>query len=467
MFNFTTSKQVKALQRQVMQLTQAATVANVGHTILPALAYYPDWSVVSHADRYSTSDDIYAIIQTVVRAALTIPFYGYEITDDKALRQLKSLSFNSPIRARKAYQQKALEDLPDGDPLSDLLEDPFLGFNRYDGWEAVYITLLTQGEVFLYKLRPELGVNAGKTQKLGFMYPQFTVLKISHNYPKELVGYDYVVDGVKVIENIPKEDVIHIKYFNPHLPTTPEQFRGLSPLKVLARRLTRIDKALTTSVSQLQNGGVPGIVYDKTPGLAPEVITARRDNFLKYLTNETNTGAPYFAANELGYLEIGLSLVDMEVAALDKIDFKKLCNAYGISDRLLNNDATGSEVSDDNARKSLYTNAVLPMVTRITEALNKGLAGEYTDKRRFISPDITEVPELQADMKELASILSSLPIMIPNNVLEAFNFGRIDDEIMDKVYVKSGYTALEDIQPIPDIPDGDPLADLTKQDEIL
>lgn len=453
MFNFSSSKEVKALQRQVQQLTQAATLASVAGTMLPALAYYPDWSVVSHADRYSTSDDIYSIIQTITRTANTIPLYGYEVTDDKALKQLKSLSFNSPVRARKTYQQKALEDLPDGDPITDLLEDPFLGFNKYDGWEAIFITLLTQGEVFLYKLRPELGVNAGKTQKLGFMYPQYTVLRVTYNYPKEVVGYDYVVDGVKVIENIPKEDVIHIKYFNPHLPTTPDQFRGLSPLKVLARRLTRIDKALTTSVSQLQNGGVPGIVYDKTPGASVEVSTARRDNFLKYLTNENNTGAPYFAANELGYLEIGLSLVDMEVAALDKIDFKKLCNAYGISDRLLNNDATGSEVSDDNARKALYTNAVLPMITRIAEALNKALTVEHTDKKRFISADITEVPELQADMKELASILSSLPIMIPNNILEAFNFGTIDDEIMNKVYVKSGYTALEDIQPVADIPD--------------
>lgn len=453
MFNFSSRKEVKALQRQVLQLSQAVTVANAGNALIPALASYPDWSVVTNASRYSTSDDIYSIIQLISRTAVTIPFYGYEITDDKALKQLKALSFKAPVRTRKAYQQKALEDLPEGDPLTDLLEDPFLGFNRYDGWEAIYITLLTQGEVFLYKFRPELGVNAGKTQKLGFMYPQYTILKVTQAYPKEVVGYDYIVDGVKVRENIPVSDVIHIKYFNPQLPTTPDQFRGLSPLKVLTRRLTRIDKALNTSVSQLQNGGVPGIVYDKSPALDPTVVTSRRDNFLKYLTNEANTGAPYFAANELGYLEIGLSLVDMEVAALDKIDFKKLCNAYGISDRLLNNDATGSEVSDDNARKALYTNAVLPMVTRITEALNKGLLEDFKDKRRFIAPDITEVPELQADLKEMATILSTLPIMIPNNILEAFNYGRIDDEIMDKVYVKNGYTALEDIQPVADIPD--------------
>jgi HK97 family phage portal protein len=455
MFNFSSSKEVKALQRQVLQLTQAATIANIGSVFSTALASYPDWSIVSNASRYSTSDDIYSIIQTISRTAVTIPFYGYEITDDKALRHLKNLSLKVPIRTRKTYQEKALEDLPDGDPINDLLEDPFLGFNKYDGWEAIYITLLTQGEVFLYKFRPELGVNAGRTQKLGFMYPQYTVLKVTQTYPKEVVGYDYIVDGTVIRANIPVNDVIHIKFFNPQLPTTPDQFRGLSPLKVLTRRLTRIDKALTTSVSQLQNGGVPGIVYNKTPGVSVETSTARRDNFLKYLTNETNTGAPYFAADELGYLEIGLSLVDMDVAALDKIDFKKLCNAYGISDRLLNNDATGSEVSDDNARKALYLNAVLPMVTRISEALNKGLLEDFKDKKRFISPDITEVPELQSDMKEMASILSTLPIMVPNNILEAFNYGRIDDEIMDKVYVKSGYTALEDIQPVADIPDDD------------
>lgn len=467
MFNLPSRKEVKALttlatslQQQVVSLTRAATLANVS-SVLSTLNYFPDWRVVGNAERYSSSDDVYSIINLIVKTTCTIPFYVYEVKDEKALKSLKR---SKAVAAQKVYQLKALEDLPETDKVAALIADPFLGFSSYEGWEALLVTLLTQGEVFLYKIRPDLGVNAGLTQKLGFMFPQNTVLKVSTVYPYEVYGYQYVVNGQVVADNIPVEDVIHIKYFNPDIKTDVDRFRGLSPLKVLARRLARMDKGLDISTSQLQNGGVPGIVYDKGPGfVAPSndgsgevsVTSSRRDNFLKYLVNEANKGAPYFAGSELGYIQLGLPLTDMDLATLDKIDFKKLCNAYGVSDRLLNNDATGSEVSDDNARKGLYTNAVLPLVTRIAEAFNRGILPDFTDKKRHIQADITEVPELQADMKESADIIAALPIFIPNNVLETFNFGRIDDELMDKVYVKNGYSLLEDLQPVDPVDEDD------------
>jgi hypothetical protein len=41
--------------------------------------------------------------------------------------------------------------------------------------------------------------------------------------------------------------------------------------------------------------------------------------------------------------------------------------------------------------------------------------------------------------------------MQPNLILEAFKYGKSEDPLMDKYYIKSGYTALDDMQPVPDL----------------
>jgi hypothetical protein len=144
-----------------------------------------------------------------------------------------------------------------------------------------------------------------------------------------------------------------------------------------------------------------------------------------------------------------LKLADLEVAELSKIDFKKLCNAFGVSDILFNNDSSSTESNVKEQMKRLYTNTILPIAILVKDALNKSLV---TDENVIINYDLSGVTELQDDMKEKAAIFSQLPIMIPNDILEAFNYERQKDPLMDKVYVKNGYTLIEDLGVPQDLP---------------
>jgi HK97 family phage portal protein len=342
-----------------------------------------------------------------------------------------------------------------------LLENPCEQMSKYEFFEAVYTFLYSCGEAFILKERPALGVNAGLTAQLIILYPANIVIKVTDTLPRKVAGYDYVVDGYKVYENIPVEDMIHIKYFNPSMDFNGSELRGLSPLKALAKRLTAMDANIDTVVAQMQNGGVETIVYEKgelTDG-AREIIGSRKDNFYRFLKDPSNARMPYFAVGEMGAIPIGLSNKDLQVLEQAKFDFKKLCNAYGVSDILFNNDSASTESNVNEMTKRLYTNAVLPNVYRVKDALKMALLPEFEkgakftsvneigemevvrvqgdNKKRDLQVDITEIPELQEDMKQMADIFAALPVIIPNKILEAFKYEVSTDPLMDKAYIKT------------------------------
>ena len=419
------------------------------------IAVYPTYDIAAYSERYVTTDDLYSIFNKIATHSARIPIYGYLVKDDAAKKKLNKIKQpHLKQHEVKSLSLKALEDLPETDPVEQLLEFPCEGMSKFEFYYAIHTFLLSAGEAFILKVRPEFGKNAGKPVTLQILYPQNVILKVSDTLPRKVMYYDYTINGQKVFENIPAEDVIHIKYFNPQIDYSGSELRGLSPLRVLLRRLERLDSNMNVSVAQMQNGGVNTIVFDKAPNDtgAVEIVGARKDNYYRFKNNSANTGAPFFASGEMGAIQLGLSLADLSVLELANVDFKKLCNAYSISDRLFNNDATGSEVSDDNARKGLYTDACLPNVYRIVDALKLNLLNEFTDKKRELLADVSEIPELQENYKELAETFAAMPVIIPNEIMRAFKYEVSTDPNMDKPYIKTGYMSMDEAQGIEDLP---------------
>ena len=397
--------------------------------VLSNLTISPNYKVYDNADRYCTTDDVYSIINRIATTTAMIPLLSYIKEADKTLTETE-----------------------EGDPLFDLLESPFEGMTKFESLYAIAATILMQGESIIYKEVPEFGPDKGKVIKLHYLEPYNVRIKVTAGFPRKILFYQYTVNGVIILDNIPPSEIIHTKYFNPEFGITGNELRGLSPLKVLTKRLTRIDSNNDVATAQLQNGGVPGILYEKGSfDDVADVLGKRKKALLDYFTNRNNVGVPYVAAGDMGWIEMGLKLVDLQVADLAKIDFKKLCNAFSVSDRLFNNDATGSEISDKSARVGLYTDSALPLVMRIRDSFNKSLVIHFKDKKRIVKEDISEIPELQKNIKEMADAFAALPIMIPAQIMDAFKIQKTGDmTLLENVYVKSGYQLLEDLT-MPDL----------------
>jgi HK97 family phage portal protein len=434
---FGQTKLVNNLQEQVKALRQS----NLSNVISVSTSIYPSWQSIENIETYITVDDVYSIISYLAQTAARIPMYGYEIVDDNAMKSMKKYSKTSLLG--KHYQTKAMQDLPDQDKFVE-----FLNGISYEDLVMYYTILYISGELFLYKEIIELGPNAGKVI-LHPMKGQNMVVKVSEYFPQRVIGYEYFDSGFE--GSLGLDEVIHVKYYNPTI-MNGQQWRGLSPLQVLSKRLTRWNAAMDASVSQMQNGGVPGIVYEKSD-FAIETLGQRKNDFANYLRNSSNKGAPYFAAGEMGYLQLGLSMADMDVSDLSGIDFTKLCNAYKFPEILLNNQDSSTYDNVATAEKLLYTNSVLPNIYLFRDALLKGIVPVYaTDGvKRTIEIDLSEIPTLQENMKMQADALDAMWWTTPNEKRDMMGFEELDEPMMNQIIIDGGKQLITDLGAVPDV----------------
>lgn len=433
---FGTSKIVNDLQKQVKQLQRA----NLGFTFNASTSIYPTWQVIQNIDAYTTVDDVYSIISLLAETAARVPMYGYEVISEPAMKSYKKLGQQS-IQG-KYFRRKAMIDLPDNDKFVK-----FIDSISYEDKIKYYSILYITGELFLYKDVVELGPNAGKINLYPLNNQNVTVI-ISEEFPQRVVGYKYLDIGFD--GTFTTDEVIHVKYYNPTI-TNGLQWRGLSPLQVLSKRLTRLNAGMDASVAQMQNGGVPGIVYEKSD-YAIESLGQRKNDFASYLRNSSNKGAPYFAAGEMGYLPLGLSLADMDVNTLSGVDFTKLCNAYKVPEVLLNNQDGSTFNNVNTALKMLYTNTILPNIYLFRDALIAGILPMYNDGiKRTVEIDISAIPALQEDMQAQASALNQMWWITPNEKREIQMFEELEEPLMNQILIDGGKMLLTDLGVVPDV----------------
>lgn len=246
------------------------------------------------------------------------------------------------------------------------------------------------------------------------------------------------------------EEVLHSRYFNPDFDLNGSELVGLSPLRAAAKVLQRSDDETDYSVAAFQNSGISGIVSNEA--LSPDAsnvqeIGQMKSAFYAEATGKANARKLMFTAGKINYTQIGLSPVDMNLIESEKMTFKALCNVYGVSTVLFNDGQSSTESNVKEMVKQLYTNAALPEVYAFRDAVNNQIVPKFnTDKvKYYVDCDLSEITVLQEDMKAMADTFNALPIMIPNFILETMGYGRQDDPSMDKVYIKNGYTPIDEL----------------------
>ena len=453
---FFDGKKIKALSQQVKALQQQNSLYALSDNFKRQIAVYPSYDITDNAERYATTDDIYSIVRMLSTTAAMIPLRGYLVKDGKAAKSLRQIRqpHKVPLQA-KALMIKALEELSDNDPLNILLEHPSDTLSKFEFFEVIYTSLFLDGECIILKERPALGVNSGTITNLIFLNSANVIINVSETLPREIVSYSYRIGGQMIYENIDPNDIIHVKYYNPEVSYMGYELRGLSTIRVLARRLTQGDSNDNVQTAQMQNGGIETIVYDKAPNdqAAVDINGTRKDNFYRFLKNKNNAGAPFFASGEMGVLQLGSNLADLKVIESSNINFKKLCNAFGTSDVLFNNGESSTESNVNVMTVRTYSNTVLPNVYRVRDALIKGLTKEFRGVNYEIKEDISEITELQPNTKMMAEWLAIAWWVTPNDKLEMMRFARNPDPMMDQPFIPVGIQTLEELAGIANIPD--------------
>jgi HK97 family phage portal protein len=418
-------------------------------------------------DGYNVSSAVYSIVSSIAGAASYIPLRAYIIKDEKAMRKLRAMGGPDFRKDDGAFRwarlkEMALEEVPDDDSLQMLLDHPNNILDRSTFYEtAVGFKLLT-GNSYIYTPVLEYGADKGKVSEMHIMPSPYTGLIITQTWPKQVLGYELILNGVQLLRT---EDAIHIRTANYEYSIDGQELYGLSPLRAALRTLKRSNSAETSSTFQFENGGPAGVVYNKAiqpNALGRETMSRQKQaNQDEYAGNE-NRGKVRYMAGDMGYLSLGLSPVDLDILESEKFTFDMLCNVWHVSSVMFNNKAASTESNVKEMRKDFYTRAVLPEIYSIRDAFNNRLVPKFSKAGKYyIDADISGIPELQPDMVQQAQWLNSSWDMTPNERREFKNLAPSPDPNMDKIFVPTSAG-----MPMDDVLLTDPNEDLAQQDEL-
>ena len=418
--------------------------------------YYPSWDTHNQVQNFVNSVDVYNVVTKVYETTAAIPLYVHkEKKEVDKYRKRYDVSKPGTLQ-RLIFRNKSMEDVPETDPLYMLLENPNSYMTQRFFFELSMLLFLLNGEVFIYKMRT--GESRGsKVVSLHIFAASDTAIRITGDWPYVIIGYDFSVQGKRVLVNVPASDVIHIKKPNPVYDLNGGHLRGVSPLMPGRKIVERLDIAMERGTATMKNGGLPGIIYIEGAAAddAPS-YEAWKDKYRQWVNDDSNAGAYMPMAGKAGLLQTGLKMADMALMEQSGLDFKRLCAIYKASHKLFDQDGTGSENSIEAMIKMLYTNACMPLANVFEDALNTGLAKDF-GTNYHIEFDFSEIPELQADIQLQAQAIAQLPVSPTGNELREWilKLDRIDLPAMDEPLIKQGYIPIKDFDDssIPEVDD--------------
>jgi phage portal protein BeeE len=184
---------------------------------------------------------------------------------------------------------------------------------------------------------------------------------------------------------------------------------GHSPMKALLTVLKKTADIDIADLATIQNGGLAGIITDKsaTEGLTVEQQSIIETQLKTKAYGPQNKGKFLVTAGDVSFIPLGLSPIDLNLYQANNQVLRDICIVYHVPyiifDQTDSSSSFGSHIRE--ARKMAYTDAILPIVEMLTDAINhygiqpfgKGLVLDY---------DTNAIEELQIDAKAQAETLS-------------------------------------------------------------
>lgn len=399
---------------------------------------------------YQLSSAVYSIGTFISKKACAIPMKCYEIVDDGAAKAYKEI--NTKDRSPKTLfniskiRAKAFKEVQHDNPIQKLIDRP----NRMDNPTLFYQTdilfRLMTGNAYWYAPSLDAGADKGKIVELFTMPAPFVLLYTPNAFPSEVLGYELIMNGVVLLKTT---EVIHSRYANLYWTVDGQQHYGMSPLKAGARTLKRANDSETAAIAQLENGGPAVIIANKSVSaddFGAEQIGKSKQQFQREYAGVVNKAKVKMIAGDISVEQLGITPVEMDLIAGEQWNFAMLCNMYGVSDTLFNNHSSSTESNVKEMRKDSFTTAIIPERQIQADMFNSRIVPGYNvkGKKYFVDLDLSGIQELQPDMSSLATWLSTSWWVTPNEKREMQDFGKSADANMDKVWIPSGITTMDD-----------------------
>lgn len=442
-----------------------------GPVFTPVMPVYPKVGQKEAVqDGYCDNTDIYSIVSRKARMAAGIPFYVYKIKKEgkKAFREYKTLMSGDKVTVESmawanVLKVKSLEEVDDSNPINKILTRPNKTQSQVEFLEEVYGFLEITGNSYIWKDKLKMGANQGKPTSLHTLASQYMTIVPDGTFPVSVLGYMYFLWGEMGLD---KSEIIHMKYPNYDYQPDGSHLVGLSPLQAGHKTMARSDSEEDSATAQFQHGGPAGMFYNES--VAPTEqnmaqIGAQKKKWEEETWGNKNRGKILFSAGKVGYVQAGLSPVDLQILESGKLTFQKLCRLFHMPSAIFNDNEHATLNNMEQFYKAAYTDGVIPMVIKLRDALNTFLLPDFSDgEEYFIDADFSNIPVLQQNMESLTKWLEMSWEITPNERRELKKFGRLKDPNMDKVWMPTGLDTMESLSMTTDDADRQIVDDLEK-----
>lgn len=458
---FKTAKLIgKALGYQILDPSVAVRVgeANIPQSYLTRLfgkwlgvTYtFGDWKAEEYITKgYMGNPMVYSVVDRITNTCAIPPFKVYKIKDKrKHARYAAYTSKNAtPASLLKAMtmKQEVYEEVM-GTELNDLIDKPNKLMSANEFTQASVGFKLLTGNRYWFVNKLEAGANAGKPYELYNLPPQHTTPQMGANL-WDVAGY---IMQLNTEVKLPKDVIIHSRYWNPNYDGTGSHLIGLSPLKAASKILDRSNLAQTRGASMMKNAGAEGILYNESASeddMTTEQVGQMQKKLNDQILGAENAGAIRLANGKLGFIRFGMSASDMGILEQEKYSNEMICNVFKVPAGLFlaNANATDNNISAWN--KQLITQACIPALCDLRDDWNE-VAKMYKGQDLYVDFDLSFYPELQEDMGKQVGYLKDAWWISGEQKRNMMNMDDDPSEPMLKAYlVPSSLQPISNINP--------------------
>lgn len=398
---------------------------------------------------YAYNNLVYSVINRKAVMAASIPWVLYEVVNKQAAKAYQNTSLqtkaSNPLNSLK-LKAKAFKET-EHPVLSRILERP----NQMQGWHEWYIGVSSYkditGNVFIYGMSTETGKEAGKPQEL-FTLPSQKVVIEGGNYMQPIKGYKMTLNFE--VDFKPSE-ICHVKNFNPDYEGDGSWLYGMSPIRAGLRAIQASNDNITASAKMYQNHGSSGILSNETEeadlALSPEQAINLKEKYQRMYGGSDHINDIIITTGKWKWQHFGLSAVDLALLDARKADLRDICSLYRMQSQLFNDPDITVTTGILEAKKSCYTDSILPDMDHVKDELNRWLCQAWSGngKTYYIEPDISQIIELQDDFMKQVSALQGAEWLTTNEKRAFQNYEPLKLPNMDVPLISAGKAPITDL----------------------
>ena len=343
-------------------------------TLLMMLGPNPLWSkkdIARLAEAgYKQCSTVYACVNMIVESAAMVPW---------------TLSKKSVSGGKK-------EEIEEHDLLNRLHRP-----NPQDGGTAFTKNMLAYYLIGgnSYMIKVGIADTEAPPRELYTMRPD-RVRVIPGNSFEPIGGYRYTVNGIDRKPDFKPDEVLHLKAFHPL-----DDWYGLSPIEVAGKEIDIASMGRDWNMKLLQNDCRPPGALTTEGSLDEEQRTEVKKMMSEDIQGYKNVANPLVLEGGLKWQSFAITPKDIDWLAADKMTTRKICSVFKVAPQLVSDEESKTFANYKEARKALYLEAVIPLLTYLRDEYNNWLTPAWGDDRLYLDFDRDSIEAIREEQNAI------------------------------------------------------------------